>query len=242
MQKTGFFSRDDVRNWTVPFFSCVVFIFACFSGLKAQSRDGSLHGRVINADSGIPLENVNVLIRELSKGSITDHQGFYKITGIKKGSYNLRVSITGYKSEKVHFDMEEGKDTRLDFMLHPEVYPIDSVIITAQKDFRDLLENPYTEPFSLLPSITVIKSSDIRKQGAITVIDALSHVPGGLTETRGRQVKQFFSVRGQKYPYPDYAVNGIWQQEFEELPYFFSAADIEDLISSSIESSWALSS
>jgi iron complex outermembrane receptor protein len=42
-------------------------------------------------------------------------------------------------------------------------------------------------------------------------------------------VKQFFSVRGQKYPYPDYALNGIWQQEFEELPYFFSASDIEKI-------------
>ena len=57
----------------------------------------------------------------------------------------------------------------------------------------------------------------------------MTYVPGGLTETRGRQVKQFFSVRGQKYPYPDYALNGIWQQEFEELPYFISAADIEKI-------------
>ena len=43
------------------------------------------------------------------------------------------------------------------------------------------------------------------------------------------QVKQFFSVRGQEYPYPDYALNGIWQQEFEELPYFISASDIEKI-------------
>jgi outer membrane receptor protein involved in Fe transport len=57
----------------------------------------------------------------------------------------------------------------------------------------------------------------------------MSYIPGGLTETRGRQVKQFFSVRGQKYPYPDYALNGIWQQEFEELPYFISASDIEKI-------------
>jgi hypothetical protein len=39
---------------------------------------------------------------------------------------------------------------------------------------------------------------------------------GALTETCGRPVKQFFSIRGQKYPYPDYALNGIWQQEFEQ--------------------------
>ena len=109
------------------------------------------------------------------------------------------------------------------------VVDVDTVFVTAQKEMRNLLKTPYTEPISLLPAISKVTAEQIRKQGAITVIDALKHVPGGLTETRGRQVKQFFSVRGQKYPYPDYAVNGVWQQEFQELPYFFSAADIEEI-------------
>ncbi len=106
---------------------------------------------------------------------------------------------------------------------------IDSVNITAPKEYRSLLKEPYTEPFSLLPVISTVTKNNIQKQGAINVVDAINYIPGGLTETRGRQVKQFFSVRGQKYPYPDYALNGIWQQEFEELPYFFSASDIEKI-------------
>ncbi len=108
----------------------------------------------------------------------------------------------------------------------PHVYQIDSVNIAAPKTGRDLLKEPYTEPFSLLPAISTVNIRQIQKQGAVNVIEAMTYVPGGLTETRGRQVKQFFSVRGQKYPYPDYALNGIWQQEFEELPYFISASDI----------------
>ena len=109
------------------------------------------------------------------------------------------------------------------------IYEIDSVNITAPKEYRSLLKEPYTEPFSLLPAISTISVRQIQKQGAVNIIDAMTYVPGGLTETRGRQVKQFFSVRGQKYPYPDYALNGIWQQEFEELPYFISASDIEKI-------------
>ena len=106
-------------------------------------------------------------------------------------------------------------------------YKIDSVSITAPKGYRSLMKEPYTEPFSLLPVISTVGVRQIQKQGAVNLIDAMTYIPGGLTETRGRQVKQFFSVRGQKYPYPDYALNGIWQQEFEELPYFISASDIE---------------
>ncbi len=126
----------------------------------------------------------------------------------------------------VSFNLEAQEDRS---ELDSKLYQIDSVNITAPKEYRSLLKEPYTEPFSLLPVISTISVRQIQKQGAINLIDAMTYVPGGLTETRGRQVKQFFSVRGQKYPYPDYALNGIWQQEFEELPYFISAADIEKI-------------
>jgi outer membrane cobalamin receptor len=111
----------------------------------------------------------------------------------------------------------------------PKTYEIDSVVITAGKETRNLMEKPHTEPNSLVPAISKLYYEDIRKQGANNVVEALNYVPGALIETRGRQVKQFFSVRGQKYPYPDYSINGVWQKEFEELPYFFSTSDIEEI-------------
>jgi iron complex outermembrane receptor protein len=110
-----------------------------------------------------------------------------------------------------------------------KTYEIDTVLVTARNASRNLMAKPYTEPNSLLPSISKISHGDILKQGATNVVEAMNYVPGGLIETRGRQVKQFFSVRGQKYPYPDYAINGVWQKEFEELPYFFSTSDIEEI-------------
>lgn len=110
-----------------------------------------------------------------------------------------------------------------------DVIRIDSVIIRARTASKILMERPYTEPVSIQPSVSRLSRIDIRKTGATNVVDAMQYIPGALIETRGRQVKQFFSVRGQKYPYPDYAINGVWQKEFEELPYFFSTSDIEDI-------------
>lgn len=106
---------------------------------------------------------------------------------------------------------------------------IDSVVIRAKRETRNLMKRPYTEPNSILPVISKLSSADIKRQGATNLIEAMNYIPGGLIETRGRQVKQFFSVRGQKYPYPDYAIDGVWQKEFEELPYFFSTSDIEEI-------------
>lgn len=113
--------------------------------------------------------------------------------------------------------------------VNAQVIEIDTVVITAGRKLQKLHATPLAQPLSLTPAISTVTREDIRRQGSITVIDAMNYIPGGFIETRGRQVKQFFSVRGQKYPYPDYAINGAVQKEFEELPYFFSASDIEEV-------------
>lgn len=110
-----------------------------------------------------------------------------------------------------------------------KTFEIDSVVIRGRRESRNLMQRPYTEPNSLVPAISRLNREDLKKQGATNLIDAMNYIPGGLTETRGRQVKSFFSVRGQKYPYPEYAIDGVWQKEFEELPYFFSSSDIEEI-------------
>jgi len=92
---------------------------------------------------------------------------------------------------------------------------------------RDLIERPLTESSGLDTATTVVGKEEIRWLDAYSVIDALKYTPGAWTESRGRKVKKFFSVRGQRYPYPTYVVDGAWQREFHETNYFFNAATIE---------------
>jgi len=106
------------------------------------------------------------------------------------------------------------------------VYVMDPVEVTEER-WRDVMAAPAQESPGLELSITTVDRVDIDRRGATTLIEALEQVPGAWVETRGRKVKQFFSVRGQKYPYPEYSVDGAWQREFHELPYFFSAAELE---------------
>jgi outer membrane receptor protein involved in Fe transport len=70
-------------------------------------------------------------------------------------------------------------------------------------------------------------SEDILRQNPSSLTEALDFAPGAWTETRGRKVKQFTSFRGQTYPYPDYAIDGMWFREFHELPYFFPPSEVE---------------
>lgn len=90
-----------------------------------------------------------------------------------------------------------------------------------------LLERPERESAGLGLAATVVTRAEMEKQGAETLVDALEFTPGAWVESRGRKVKQFLSFRGQKYPYPEYAVDGVLFREFHEVPYFFSTAEVE---------------
>ena len=92
---------------------------------------------------------------------------------------------------------------------------------------RDLMERPITESPGLDTATTIVSKEEIRLYEAFSLVDALQYVPGAWTESRGRKVKQFFSIRGQRYPYPGYMIDGAWFREFEEINYFFSAAMVD---------------
>ncbi len=92
---------------------------------------------------------------------------------------------------------------------------------------RDLLRNLTLESASLEIATSTVEAEDIRLQDAGTWAEALDYSTGVFTEWRGRKEKSLTSFRGQIYPYPDFALNGVWQRSFWEVPSFLPAAAIE---------------
>jgi outer membrane receptor protein involved in Fe transport len=124
----------------------------------------------------------------------------------------------------------------------PEEYKLPEVIVRGShiQDYttlpeRDLIERPLTESPGLDIAISVVGRKEIEEQNPYSIVDAMNYISGAWTETRGRKVKQFFSVRGQRYPYPGYLIDGAWFREFHEINYYLSAANFDriDILRSS---------
>lgn len=94
---------------------------------------------------------------------------------------------------------------------------------------RDVLARPLTESPGLETATTIVGKEEIEWLNSYTIIDAMKYVPGAWTESRGRKEKQLFSLRGQRYPYPGYLVDGAWFREFSEASFFLNAATVERL-------------
>ena len=99
------------------------------------------------------------------------------------------------------FDTVNGQDPGKQ-VIPPATYDIDSVTIRARIESRNLMEKPYTEPNSILPSISKLNNTDIRKQGATNVVEAMNYVPGALIETRGTTGETVFFCQRTKIPLP----------------------------------------
>jgi outer membrane receptor protein involved in Fe transport len=203
--------------------------FLSFLFLLAGLIPGTITGHISDA-AGAVVAGAAIEARNLETGShykteSTD-TGAFTLSDLPAGTYELRVSMRGFKQfTRTGVKLSQSQPLRMDIQL--EVAHISETVTVNADAPLTKLDHPQIEPASLRESVSTIDRFQIEKQGATTVMDALNFIPGGWTETRGRKEKQLFSVRGQRYPYPEYAIDGVLFREFYEVPYFLSAEDIE---------------
>lgn len=86
----------------------------------AQSK---LEGTLLDAESGDPIPFGTVALLQngvLVTGAETDFDGYYSITEIEPGLYDIEFSTTGYKPKKVeNFRIEGVASVRLNMQFRP---------------------------------------------------------------------------------------------------------------------------
>ncbi len=188
----------------------------------------TINGFVYNLETREPVSNANIVLPGTHTGTSSDNNGHFEFQ-LSAGEYTIRVTSVGFSEEEIQIRIPDESLKLLRIGLNPAKLEIGSVDVFGRYFLPDRDTSVNRIPLSILPAMTTISAVEIEKQGAVTIVDAMKFVPGGWTETRGRKTKQFFSVRGQKYPYPDYSIDGVWQKEFEETGYFLSAFEIESV-------------
>ena len=61
------------------------------------SQTSSLSGNIILDDGDIAI-GANIFIKDLNRGTTSDINGYYNLTGVKNGKYEVTISYIGYKS------------------------------------------------------------------------------------------------------------------------------------------------
>lgn len=135
--------------------------------LYVQSQN-SLEGVIKDDKTGTPLFGVDIYFPQLEKGTISDENGQFKISGLPIGNYKTVVSSIGFQTYSRTLKLEKGSNT-LNVALSPSAIEMEEVIVST--------------PFHKLQRENVMKVerasvSELKAKGAVTLSEGITNIPG----------------------------------------------------------------
>lgn len=154
---------------------------------KVIEEKGSIKGKIFD-QSGAPIPFANILVVGTQVGSAANILGEYQISNLPIGSFTIRASAVGFKSESSQVTIHAGESITLDFTLSTDMLHLNEIIKTGTRSER--LQKEATVSVSVMPA-ELIQSSN-----STSVADIISRIPGMSAEGGGGEVASNIFVRG----------------------------------------------
>ncbi len=187
---------------------CINVIILLIAFVFTANAQYNLSGKVTGAKTGESLPAVDVFIRELQKGVITDMEGNYSFTNLPKGNFTVQFSYVGYKTKVENVSISETTN-QVNVSLQPTKLEIGEVVV---------LGNSVVSKEKVPYRVEIASAKDLRYNGMVTLTQTLAELPGISKLTNGLAISKPV-IRGL-YGYRIATVlNGVrfdnmqWQEE-----------------------------
>ena len=177
----------------------ILLLIAVSQGAFAQR---TITGKVIDAEEGLSLPEVSVIIKGTNTGAATDIDGNFSMD--VPDDATIVVSFIGYKS--VEFPV--GTQTQFEITLESDIFALDAFVVTALGIERDKKTLPYS--LQTISGEEMMKASDINFMTALTgrvaglEINQTHGGAGGSTRVSLRGAKTFDGSAS-----PLYVIDGV---------------------------------
>ena len=172
------------------------------SQIQQSSYDsqGRITGRVIDEHTKEGLPSVNILVKGTYYGASSDYDGNYKIERLNPGTYNIDVTLLGYKTVQYSgIKVEAGKTLELNVKMAESVLSLgQEVVIIGEKRLFDVEETS---------SKRTIRSEDITIAAVTNVKDVVGLQTGVV------QSDNEIHIRGSRGYENAYLVDGVSVQD-----------------------------
>ncbi|MDX1429742.1 MAG: carboxypeptidase-like regulatory domain-containing protein, partial [Rhodothermales bacterium] len=193
----------------------------CSGPIDVQAQWASLRGRVTDLNDGEPLPGVHVSLKgpRTSTGTITNRDGYYILSRIRPGDYDVTFSYVGYAADTQTITIDFDQVQQLNITLEADMATLREVVVET--------ERPEHEHQGSAGFVTV-RPSDLERiplPGLSPDVAAyLTSVPG-ITQT-GDQGGQLF-VRGGTPTQNLFLLDGIPVYQPMHIVGFYSAFPAE---------------
>ena len=154
----------------------------------AQSA-GRLVGTVAEAETGVPLGGVNVVVLGAGRNTVTRPDGGFEIAGVPPGTYTLQVTSVGYDDLRRPVTVEAGAVTRVALALVPGTADLGEVVVEGRG--TNLIG------VATAASQGVVGQEQLRLRPLLRVGEVLETIPGTIvTQHSGSGKANQFFLRG----------------------------------------------
>ncbi|WP_179862265.1 TonB-dependent receptor [Longibacter salinarum] len=141
----------------------------------AYAQQTGIEGMVRDADDRSPLVGANIAVRaegspDIVRGTATNPDGTYSISGIDPGRYLVEFRFVGYQSQELPVTVEEGEMAELAVALKIQTASLDQVVVSASRRQEKILDAP--------ASISVLQPDEIEATVSTSSVEVLRATPG----------------------------------------------------------------
>ncbi|MFQ5769437.1 MAG: carboxypeptidase-like regulatory domain-containing protein, partial [bacterium] len=185
----------------------ILFSFMVTTDFVYAQASGRITGKVVEAGTKAALPGANVIIVGTNMGAATDRQGYFIISKVPPGMYELSVSFIGYeKSSQMQVKVVANEVTTVDFELKYSAIEVSEVEVSAAR--LSYAQSTALHTQREAANIKNVVASDlIGTFPDINASETLARVPA-IAITRDHGEGRFAIVRGIRPEYNSTEING----------------------------------
>lgn len=107
-----------------------------FLPVAAQHGTVTITGAVVDAQTGLPLEDAHVFIASSMIGTATDAAGAFRLSAVPAGAHRLFISMVGYESAERDSLFRAATAYHINIQLAPTVVEMGEVVVNAREARR----------------------------------------------------------------------------------------------------------
>lgn len=180
----------------------VFFMFSVLTTAMYSQHYCVIQGRVLDENQR-SLPGALIKLQNINKGAISDQNGYYSISGVPEGFYELDIAYIGYIKEHQQIRVASEDKQPLNFVLKPGL-ELSEVVVSGQLQGQSKALNVQKNKKNIT---NIISSDQVGRFPDANIGDALKRIPG-INVQYDQGEARFGNIRGTAPQYNSVMVNG----------------------------------
>ncbi len=198
----------------------IFFIIGSIFCMQYVFAQHAIKGKITD-ESGLSLANVNILIADLNKGTLSKKDGSFELTNLPSGKHKIQFSHVGYSNHLETIDLK-NEDKEINIVLKSTVFEIQEIVVSGGYRSTQHENSIKIESIVLDPKKVKQSPSLMEMVAQLPGVDMISKGSGiSKPVIRGLSMNNvlvlYNGVRYENYQYSDHHPLGIDEYGIEEV-------------------------